>query len=351
MRDLMSPQIMLNKFSELAVEQTAKMGNGAIMYEEGAIAEPKINIWKRIRSTVGAMLPVVRIDGVKEIEGKGPPPQIMNFIQHWLMILQKIPRRFDSSNGGTAYQGESGKHAEALQAAAHGNLSTATELIEDALAEVFEQYIELIAQFYSQDRIGRVLNKPVTIGRSYLLSYAPTEYDTGNMIADPATGEEVPELKQVKEEYVPNFDIKVNIGVERPMDREYWVNLAFTLFQTIDPMTQQPMIDVQAVQYTITNGRMEPFEVIDERMKKEQMIMQQMEQLQAQNEQLTNENQVMQDMLVEAEENNMGQSVEALKAIQQDDDRQHQRQMDVDKMDIERQKVAQMGQRKMVGTR
>src|SRR5690606_26778962 len=139
MRDLISPQIMLNKFSELAVEQTAKMGNGAIIYEEGAIAASKIPLWKRIRSTVGAMLPVIRKDGIEELEGKGPPPMIMNFIQHWLTILQKIPRRFDNANGGAAFAGESGRHAEALQAAAQGNLSTATELIEDALAEAFEQ--------------------------------------------------------------------------------------------------------------------------------------------------------------------------------------------------------------------
>jgi hypothetical protein len=351
MRDLVSPQIMLNKFSELAVEQTAKMGNGAVMYEEGAIAEPKINIWKRIRSTVGAMLPVVRLDGVKEIEGKGPPPMIMNFIQHWLTILQKIPRRFDNSNGGASFQGESGKHAEALQSAAQGNLSTPTELIEDGLAESFEQLIELVAQFYPTERIGRVLGKKFSMSRDTLISSEMVDYETGNMIPDPQTGEMVPEVIQVKEEYVPKFDISVSIGVERPTDREYWVNLAFTLLDKIDPNTQMPMIDTQGVQYVIENGRMEPFEIIADRIQKEQMLMQQMQELQGQVEQLTQDNQVMQDMLVEAEQNNMGQSVEALRMLQEDEDRQHQRNMDVNKIDIERQRVAQMGQRQAIGAR
>lgn len=280
MRDLVSPQVMLNKFSELAVEQTAKMGNGAIIYEEGSIAESKIPIWKRMRSMVGAMLPATRKDGIEELEGKGPPAMIMNFIQHWLMILQKIPRRFDNANGGASYEGESGKHAEALQAAAHGNLSTPTELIEDALAEMFEQYIELIAQFYSQERIGRVLGRQVTIGRSYLLSQAPTSY-----MVPQEDGTEIE--MEVVEEYVPAFDITVTIGVERPMDRQYWIQTAQMLFQTIDPLTGLPVIDAKALQYAVENGRLEPFEVIDERIQRDAKMLQNMQQLQMQNEQLT----------------------------------------------------------------
>lgn len=337
MRDLISPQIMLNKFSELAVEQTAKMGNGAIIYEEGSIAESKIPIWKRIRSTVGAMLPVIRKDGVQELEGKGPPTMIMNFIQHWLQILQKIPRRFDSINGGANFANESGRHAEALQAAAQGNLSTPTELIEDGLAEVFEQYIELIAQFYSQERIGRVLNQQVSIGRSYLLSTATTEYETGQEVQHPETGEMVPEVMQVQEEYVPRFDISVSIGVEKPMDREYWVNLAFTLFKTIDPMTGMPMIDAQAVQYTVENGRMEPFEVIEERMQRDAMIKQKMDEMNAQIQQLGAENQSLQQAVGEAQQVN-NQS-EAFKQEQAANNQAFNQEMQIRKLDLEQQKI------------
>lgn len=357
MRDLMSPQIMLNKFSELAVEQTAKMGNGAIFYEEGAIAESKIPIWKRIRSSVGAMLPVLRMDGVKEIEGKGPPTQIMNFIQHWLMILQKIPRRFDSINGGTVNAGESGKHAEALQSAAQGNLSTATELIEDGLAEAFEQLIELVAQFYPTERIGRVLGKPVSMSRDKIMSSVDVEYDTGELIQDPATGEMVPDIRQVKEEYVPKFDITVSIGVEKPQDREYWVQLAFTLFGTLDPLTQMPMIDAQALQYTITNGRMEPFEVIEERMQKEQMIQQQLQQLQEENailnEQVT---QLTDHVHGEGEANEQGkldaQNKEQEAQLSAEDQRlkadqqAHSQDMDYMKIDLENRKLEAAGSKK-----
>src|SRR5690606_4753318 len=121
--------------------------------------------------------------------------------------------------------------------------STATELIEDALAEAFEQLIELVAQFYSTERIGRILGKSFAMSRDALVSSVPVEYETGNMIPDPMTGEMIPEVMTVQEEYVPKFDITVSIGVEKPQDREYWVNLAFTLLKQIDPLTGQPMID------------------------------------------------------------------------------------------------------------
>lgn len=338
MRDLISPQIMLNKFSELAVEQTAKMGNGAIIYEEGAIAESKIPIWKRKRSEVGAMLPVIRKDGLQEIEGKGPPNQIMNFIQHWLTILQKIPRRFDSTNGGAAFQGESGRHAEALQAAAHGNLSTPTELIEDGLAEVFEQYIELIAQFYTTERIGRVLGKPISISRDKLMSGVQTEYETETMVPD-QYGNMIPQVVPVVEEYVPKFDISVSIGVERPMDREYWIQTAFNLFKTLDPMTQMPMIDAKAVQYTVENGRMEPFEVIDERMKREQMLMQQMQQLQMENQQLQEQSMMMQEALGQAQQNNMTAQTEQQRMMMDSDKEQFNRMVQMEKLGIDRMKA------------
>src|SRR5690606_22990931 len=101
---------------------------------------------------------------------------------------------------------------------------------------------------------------------------------------------------------VPKFDITVSIGVEKPQDREYWVNLAFTLLKQIDPLTGQPMIDTQAVQYTIENGRMEPFEVISERIQRDQTIMQRMQEMEQQLQQLGAENQQLQQTAGQAQQ-------------------------------------------------
>src|SRR5690606_18586106 len=156
------------------------------------------------------------------------------------------------------------------------------------------------------------------------------EYETGNMIPDPMTGELIPEVLTVQEEYVPKFDITVSIGVEKPQDREYWVNLAFTLLKQIDPLTGQPMIDTQAVQYTIENGRMEPFEVISERIQRDQMIMQRMQEMEQQIQQLGAENQQLQQVA--------GHAQQQLQVVNEQE-RMFNQQERVAKMDLERDKL------------
>jgi hypothetical protein len=346
MRDLISPQIMLNKFSELAVEQTAKVGNEAMMYEEGAINDSQKTIWKRIRSQVAAMLPVTQIDKVKELPGTPPHPIILSFMQHYLDMLQKIPRRFDSANGASNAQVTSGEQAKALQSASQGHLSVPSKLIQAALKESFRQQIALMAQFYTTERMGRITGKQVGISAEKIKGLAPTTYDQQ---AEDGTTQSV----DVQEEYVPDFDIRIKIGVEKPNDREYWVQTAWMAFD-------KQIIDAKAVTYTIENGRMEPFSVIEERLGKDQQIAQQMQQLQQENQMVKAENDALYQHAGELQQNSMSDTAKTMEhlnnATQQEFDQQtkaadmaHRQQMDKHKMAINAAKVAQMGQRQPVG--
>lgn len=282
MRDMIKPQIMLNKYTEIAIETAAKSGNSAIVYEEGAIT--KLGTWKEQRSQEGAMLPVAmgRMQDWKELHGVNPPDSIWKAIDYYLNILQKIPGQFDSANGQASPNVTSGEQAKALIAAASTRLNTVTELIAEALTEVFEHYIELIAQFYTDARIARVDGRQVAIGRDSIVSQAQTTFMKDGM--------PIP----VVEEYVPEFDILVNITAEKPTDAQYWLQMAFNLLPMRDPVTNLPMIDAEAVRYVIDNGRMEPMDVIQQRIQKEAGLMQQMQMLQQQNQQLQMENAGMQ---------------------------------------------------------
>jgi hypothetical protein len=183
------------------------------------------------------------------------------------------------------------------------------------------------------------------------------------------------------QEYVPDFDIKVSIGVEKPTDRQYWVNLAFQMFQTIDPSTQMPLIDAQAVQYVIQEGRMEPMSVIENRMQSEQKQMQMIQQLQQKVQQDEQEIEVLNHMvqqftghvqdsqgqLQDAHSQNMQSTNDTLQTLEQgqqsDRDHQiklaqhqqglnqqaHQQQMDKGKLLIEAAKLHQAGQKQAVG--
>lgn len=367
MRDMMSPQVMLNKFSELAVETIARQGNAAIMYRADAI--PKVDNFKRKRSEPGAMLEVSDLEGIKEITGMNVPNTLFEGMNYYKDMLQKIPGQFDSANGQSSADVNSGAQAQALINASSGRLSLPSEIIKDALKEVFEQYIELAAQFYKQERIMRVVGGQTSFSRDAIVSRAPTEYETGNQVPHPQTGEMMDEKLPVAEEYVPHFDIIVNIGAEKPQDRQYWIQTALTLLQTIDPVTQMPMIDAKAVQYTIQNGRMEPMQVIQDRMDIEGKQKQQMEQLQQQSQQDQQEIAILQKQiemlhghLDESQQQNTQATADTLKHLndgqRMDHEQQMQMQQQVHKQQIDKAntlinaaKVVQMGQKQAVSTK
>ncbi|KZS48116.1 hypothetical protein AWU65_20385 [Paenibacillus glucanolyticus] len=331
MRDMIKPQIMKNKYAEIAIETMAKQGNGGIMYEDGAITKP--NTWQERRSLPGAMLPVAqgRMNDVKELQGINIPGSLFNMLSYYDEMLQKIPGQFDSSNGQANSNVTSGEQAKALMAAAGTRLNTTSDLIQDALEEVFSQYVELIAQFYTTERIARITGRKLSISRDTIVSKVPSEYDTGEQVPDPSTGEPVPDIRSVQEEYVPEFDILVHIGVDKPQDREYWLQLAFNLLQTIDPVTQLPMIDAEGVRYVISTGRMEPMDVIKRRIEQEAGTQQQMQQLQMQVQQLTQQNQELQQATAQL----MDQRVQ-----QETQQREFEQSLKQQKMNLEAAKTA-----------
>lgn len=326
MRDLIGPQTMYNRFCELAIEITSKMGSAAIVYGLGAaLTDPIKEIWRRLRGKPGTMLPVPGdVNQVKELQGVPPNPGILQYIQHFMEMMQKIPGMFDSANGAANPNVTSGRQSEALIAASQGRLSSAAELIEDAVQEAIEQFIELCAQFYTTERTARITGKPISYSRDAIVKQVPATYD----MTDPQTGQSVEQ--PVMEEYTPKFDIKVNIGVEKPKDREYYIQTAQQLFQTIDPTTGMPVIDAQALKYAIDNGRLEPMSVIEKRMQVAQQKMMQMQEMQMQLQQLQQQNAAMSQELQKTQ-NADQQYKEA--------DMNHRHDMDKRKLDNEEAKI------------
>lgn len=330
-RDMIKPQIFKNKYAEIAIETMARQGNGAIMYEEGAITKPQT--WQERRSQPAAMLPVAqgRLNDVKEIQGINVPGTVFNSLNYYDEMLQKIPGQFDSANGQANANVTSGEQAKALMSAAGTRLNTASDTIQETLEEVFAQYIELIAQFYTEERIARVTGRRVSMSRESIVGSVDTMYATGNELTDPTTGQMVPEELPVKEEYVPEFDITVHIGTEKPQEREYWMQLAFNLLKIVDPITQLPMIDAEAVRYVIQNGRMEPMDVIKDRIKQASQREQQIQQQLARAQQAMQQNQALQQQVAQLQ----GQQSERDSEQQQFD-----RGMQQQKMNLEAAKVA-----------
>jgi hypothetical protein len=224
----------------------------------------------------------------------------------------------------------SGEQAKTLMAAAGTRLNTVSDLISEALADVFTQYVELIAQFYTNERIARVTGRSVSISRDSLISAVESEYNTGEQVPDPMTGEMMPDVQPVQEEFVPEFDINVHIGVDKPQDREYWLQLAMNLLNARDPISGLPMIDAEAVRFVIQTGRMEPMDVIQRRIEEQAGIQQQFVQAQQQAQQLAQENASLQEALGQFTDQRMQQ---------EQADKQFNQGMQQQKMDMEKIKL------------
>lgn len=324
MRDMVKPQQMLNRFAELAVETMSKQGNAGIMYEEGSLSKNNVRVWQENRSTPGGMLPVAMgaLTGnkVKEMQGVDVPATAFNMIQHYLDMLQKIPGQFDSANGQASSNVTSGEQAKALISAASTRLNMVTDAIQEMLEEVFSQYIELMAQFYTTKRIARVTGRSVSMGREGIVNGVETSMTL-------ETGESM----DLIEEYVPEFDIKVNIAADKPVDREYWIQMAFNMLQMLDPITQLPMIDAEAVRYTVQNGRMESMDIIQARIEEAAQVQQQQQEMMMQAERLQQENQGLQQQVMELDQQQQ-------QVNQQD--KQFDQSMQEQKMRLETAKVA-----------
>lgn len=333
-RDMIKPQIFLNRYSEIIMDTLGKQGGSAIMYEEGAITKPRT--WAEQRGLPGAMLPVApgQMAKVQELQGVNVPGSLFNIIDHQMLTIQKITGQFDSANGQASATVTSGEQAKALMAAAGTRLNIASDVITDALEEMFMMEVELIAQFYTTERIARVNGRKVSVGRNTIISkvqdveYTPDEIGGDEMAApqmyengveqgmnpnelptslnaqDPAimdtgmTGQS-PELdtRIVQEEFVPEFDIRVNVGVDKPQDREYWVQFAFNLLNLRDPITGGPIIDAEAVRTVIDTGHMESMDVIKARVDEEMNTQQQIQQMTEQAQQLADENEQLQQQI------------------------------------------------------
>ncbi|GAA0382608.1 hypothetical protein [Paenibacillus motobuensis] len=306
MRDMIKPQIFKNKYAEIIIETMAKQGGSAIVYEEGAIPKPRT--WQEQRGLPSAMLPVAagRMNAVKELQGVNVPNTVFNSLNYYDEMLQKIPGVFDSANGQANSKVTSGEQAKTLIAASGTRLNTVSDLISEALIEVFTQYVELIAQFYTTKRIARVIGRDnVAISRDALISLAPTEYESQQ-----AEDRAPVEKQEVLEEFVPEFDLNVHIGVDKPQDREYWLQLAFNLLNARDPITGLPMIDAEGIRFVIQTGRMEPMDVIKRRIEEESGIQQQFVQAQQMAQQLQQENQQMQQAIAQLTDQKVTQDMQ-----------------------------------------
>lgn len=176
------------------------------------------------------------------------------------------------------------------------------EILEDFIQEFLQLIVNRIAQSYTEDRTYRIL------GDRQLVKIQTEAYKTLKQIADMPQGtppeEQIQAMIQLlmfiktqeqkpkkgkfnrkmlvrtwdrdsdengmpmKEEFIPDFDIKAKVQDERPTDRNYYTSLASQLFGKA--------LGLKAFWHTIENGKFPPIdEILAELEEQQQAAMQQ----------------------------------------------------------------------------
>ena len=189
-----------------------------------------------------------------------------------------------------------------LGARADMGTKSKVEILEDFIQEFLQLIVNRIAQSYTEDRTYRIL------GDRQLVKIQTEAYKTLKQIADMPQGtppeEQIQAMIQLlmfiktqeqkpkkgkfnrkmlvrtwdrdsdengmpmKEEFIPDFDIKAKVQDERPTDRNYYTSLASQLFGKA--------LGLKAFWHTIENGKFPPIdEILAELEEQQQAAMQQ----------------------------------------------------------------------------
>ena len=334
---LKSPQIVLNKTTELILEGHMHYSMGQTFYKPGAITPRQEAFLKKFGTMPGMYFPVTNLDDVKRIHGKGVDASLPAEATRVQRTMESIIGRHDISQGRTPGSVVAFRALDLLAARARIRLRSAENALMSAYEDCGNYINNLITQFYTEERAYRILgdgtesteyfmynpetgeempflNAPPPPGwvidtrktsnikygmfklDDYLKVYV---YDTATGMSDVFPYDEdmqetitmVEGLKDEAEEtgdefeptleyevYCPQFDTKCKVSTASPTDRAFYMEMAKELL-----MGQ--VIDDETFWYVLQNGKFPPYEEIMRKRKEELMAAARLEQ-QAQEQQM-----------------------------------------------------------------
>jgi hypothetical protein len=312
---LKSPQIVLNKTTELILEGNMHFALGQTFYKPGAITPKQEKFLKKFGTLPNMYFPVNDIDGVKRITGKGVDQSLMSEANRVQRAMEGIVGRHDISQGRTPGSVVAFRALDLLAARARVRLRSAENAIVSAYEECGNYVNELIAQFYTEKRAYRILgdgttrDELVTVNqmtgeeRPFLGEIPPgwtvetrqeqvVKYGTFSLdehkkvyVYDTDTGygetlpydEQMAEainqtelLKEQGEEfdtsieyevYCPEMDVQCKVSTSAPTDRAFYMEMGKELLMS-------KMIDEETFWYVLQNGKFPPYETIMNKKKK-----------------------------------------------------------------------------------
>lgn len=294
-RNVVMPQILHNKADEIELGAMLGQGLGGGFFNKGALAgSQKEELLDNI-SKANTWLEVNDIHGLKHKQAVQVPPSITNYKEGKKNIIDTISQNTAIQQGISP--GANVPYSTIAELGARADIRTKgkVEVLEDFLEEFFQLIINRIAQFYTEDRTYRILgDRQITqVQREAykvlqeianmpqgtppemqmqaminLLMYVKTQQQkpklgtfNRNMLVRTwdrdITTDENSQQVPMKEEFIPEFDIKVKVTDERPTDRNYYSNMATALLGKA--------LGIKAFWKTLDEGKFPPIdEILDE---------------------------------------------------------------------------------------
>lgn len=254
-RNIKIPQVMHNKADEIEIEAMCVEGLGGGWYEEGALKEDELRNITNNAGKGGMWFKVQNIFKMKSREGAKVPPSVTNYKEHKQRMIETISQNTPIQQGMSP--GANVPYSTIAELGARSDTRTKgkVEVLEDFLVELNKLRINRFIQFYTDDRYYRIKGGSGetiegTFNRNEVISEWPREE---------VMNEETGQMEQRIEKYVPDFDLNVKVLDERPTDRNYYTNTAFSMYGN-------QSIDLESLWYTLEEGKFPTKEEVLERL-------------------------------------------------------------------------------------
>jgi len=281
-KQILSPQIILNKEDEMILEGNMHQAFGQTFYNQnGTINDKQLNGLIAKGTLPGMWFPVQDVNGIKRLYGTGMPASVMQHREAKMQALEAITGRFDTTQGKTPAGVTAASAIMELNNRATNRLKAKEKVLRAVYKEIGEKNNEFISWYYTEKRGYRILG---TDGKYQHKDFSNSQIKKVHIFAnsikdskvvpfhefspkgagvDPTTGEPKDLVENEDYEvYAPEYDVSCKIGNELPIGRAYYMELAKELYA-------QGVIDKRAVLYVLENGKLEPMDEILERMEQQ----------------------------------------------------------------------------------
>jgi hypothetical protein len=262
-KQIVSPQIIMNKEDELILESNLHQSFGQTFFTKAAIDQKQKNHIMKNGSLPNTWFEVNQVDGIKRLFGQGAASSLFTHREAKQHAMEAITGRFDVTQGKVPSGITAASAIIELNARASNRMKSKEQILRSFYQEVGERTNNYISWYYDEKRGYRILgpdNKPQfkdfsnqQIKKVYIFS--DSKVVPFNQF-QPQEGMVEGEHYEV---YSPEFDVEVKADVELPSGRAYFIELAKELYK-------DGVIDKEGVLYAIENGKLEPAQIILDRM-------------------------------------------------------------------------------------